>query len=62
MPRKKCLGFKEVAPTIQRISIYQTNARIYIIGTDFSQSYYRLLKIDRTEPKSLVIDDDNRNM
>eukprot|EP00800_Vazella_pourtalesii_P020462 TRINITY_DN7247_c0_g1_i1.p1 TRINITY_DN7247_c0_g1~~TRINITY_DN7247_c0_g1_i1.p1 ORF type:complete len:628 (+),score=140.59 TRINITY_DN7247_c0_g1_i1:38-1921(+) len=60
MPRKKCLGFKEVAPTIQRISIYQTNARIYIIGTDFSQSYYRLLKIDRTEPKSLVIDDDNR--
>ena len=60
MPRKKCLGFKEVAPTIHRISIYQTNARIYIIGTDFSQSYYRLLKVDRTEPKSLVIDDDNR--
>ena len=60
MSKHKCLSFRDVTPTIQRISIYQTNARIYVIGFDFSQSYYRLLKIDRTEPKSLLIDDDNR--
>ena len=60
MSTHKCLSFRNVTPTIQRISIYQTNARIYVIGFDVSQSYYRLLKIDRTEPKSLLIDDDNR--
>ena len=60
MSKQKCLSFKAVRPTIQRLSIYQTNARIYIVGCDFSLSYYRLLKIDRTEPKDLIIDDDNR--
>ena len=60
MSAQKCLSFRDLSPTIQRISIYQTNARIYVMGFDCSQSYYRLLKIDRTEPKSLLIDDDNR--
>ncbi|XP_059153986.1 polyphosphoinositide phosphatase-like [Physella acuta] len=42
----------------QKIVLYETKARYYIVGSNKSETRYRVLKIDRTEPRDLVIHDD----
>ncbi|XP_055889530.1 polyphosphoinositide phosphatase-like [Biomphalaria glabrata] len=50
---------------IQKLVLYETKARYYIVGSNKTETRFRVLKIDRTEPKELVIHDDkveyNRN-
>ncbi|KAM6992258.1 polyphosphoinositide phosphatase [Tautogolabrus adspersus] len=43
---------------VQRMVLYETRARYFLVGTNQSQTKHRVLKIDRTEPKDLVIIDD----
>ncbi|KAI3363734.1 hypothetical protein L3Q82_001350 [Scortum barcoo] len=43
---------------IQRMVLYETRARYFLVGTNQAQTKHRVLKIDRTEPKDLVIIDD----
>uniref|UniRef100_A0A671X4W9 FIG4 phosphoinositide 5-phosphatase n=1 Tax=Sparus aurata TaxID=8175 RepID=A0A671X4W9_SPAAU len=38
--------------------LYETRARYFLVGTNQAQTKHRVLKIDRTEPKDLVIIDD----
>ena len=33
--------------------------RLYVLGSNEAQTEFRILKIHRTEPKSLVIEEDN---
>uniref|UniRef100_A0A3Q2CL06 FIG4 phosphoinositide 5-phosphatase n=1 Tax=Cyprinodon variegatus TaxID=28743 RepID=A0A3Q2CL06_CYPVA len=43
---------------IQRMVLYETRARYFLVGCNHAQTKHRVLKIDRTEPKDLVIIDD----
>lgn len=43
---------------IQKVILYETKARFYIVGSNSTESRYRVLKIDRTEPRELVIHDE----
>nr|XP_002125633.1 polyphosphoinositide phosphatase [Ciona intestinalis] len=43
---------------IQKIKIYKTHTRFYVIGSNNAETKYRILKIDRTDPWQLNIIDD----
>ncbi|XP_076466433.1 polyphosphoinositide phosphatase-like isoform X2 [Babylonia areolata] len=43
---------------MQKLVLYETKARFYIVGSNKIESRFRVLKIDRTEPRELVISDD----
>uniref|UniRef100_A0A3B5A594 FIG4 phosphoinositide 5-phosphatase n=1 Tax=Stegastes partitus TaxID=144197 RepID=A0A3B5A594_9TELE len=43
---------------IQKMVLYETRARYFLVGSNEAQTKHRVLKIDRTEPKDLVIIDD----
>ncbi|KAG8582449.1 hypothetical protein GDO81_008056 [Engystomops pustulosus] len=43
---------------IQKLILYETRARYFLVGSNHAETKYRVLKIDRTEPKDLVIIDD----
>eukprot|EP00058_Branchiostoma_floridae_P018686 XP_002604175.1 hypothetical protein BRAFLDRAFT_278184 [Branchiostoma floridae] len=44
--------------SVQRIVLYETKARFFLVGSNNRETKFRVLKIDRTEPKELVIIDD----
>ncbi|TSL47602.1 Polyphosphoinositide phosphatase [Bagarius yarrelli] len=49
------------APVIsgaQKLVLYETRARYFLVGSNNAQTKHRVLKIDRTEPRDLVIIDD----
>ena len=50
--------FSPSLKTIQRIALYETKARFYVVGSNNTQTYFRVIKIDRMEPKKLSISDD----
>jgi len=41
------------------MALYETKARIFLVGSNNTQTKFRVLKIDRTEPRTLVIIDDH---
>ncbi|XP_077443761.1 polyphosphoinositide phosphatase [Stigmatopora argus] len=43
---------------LQKMVLYETRARYFLVGSNQAQTKHRVLKIDRTEPKDLVIIDD----
>ncbi|CAG2179630.1 unnamed protein product, partial [Oppiella nova] len=43
---------------VQKIALYETKARLFIIGSNNTQTRFRVLKIDRTEAKELNVIDD----
>ncbi|CAB3377732.1 Hypothetical predicted protein [Cloeon dipterum] len=50
--------FGAISP-IQKIALYETRSRFYLLGSNNSQTRCRVLKIDRMEPKELNITEDN---
>ncbi|KAK3506888.1 hypothetical protein QTP70_030909 [Hemibagrus guttatus] len=49
------------APVIsgaQKLVLYETRARYFLVGSNNAQTKHRVLKIDRTEPRDLVVIDD----
>lgn len=43
---------------LQKFKLYETRARFYLIGSDKNKSFFRVLKIDRSEPSELNISED----
>ncbi|XP_015787789.1 polyphosphoinositide phosphatase-like [Tetranychus urticae] len=43
---------------VQKIVLYETKARYFIVGSNNAGTTFRVIKIDRTEPKELVLVDD----
>ncbi|KAK4293153.1 hypothetical protein Pmani_034130 [Petrolisthes manimaculis] len=43
---------------LQKMALYETKSRLYLIGSNNTQTKFRVLKIDRTEPYELQITDD----
>ncbi|XP_068698688.1 polyphosphoinositide phosphatase-like [Montipora foliosa] len=42
----------------QRLVLYETKARYFLVGSNNAETRFRVLKIDRTEPYELVVFDD----
>ncbi|CAH2076255.1 unnamed protein product, partial [Iphiclides podalirius] len=55
---KRNIVFHPIISSIQRIALYETKARFYLIGSNNTQTRFRVLKIDRTDPKELILVDD----
>ncbi|KAK9131506.1 hypothetical protein Sjap_011993 [Stephania japonica] len=52
---------EEVAPEsyyLQKFKLYETQSNFYMIGTDKSRTYWRVMKIGRSEPTELIIHED----
>lgn len=47
-----------IVSSVQKMALYETKSRFYLVGSNNTQTKFRVLKIDRTEPKELVINDD----
>lgn len=47
-----------VINVLQKIAIYELKECIYVVGSNNSQTLFRILRIDRSEPKDLVVIDD----
>ncbi|XP_014283079.1 polyphosphoinositide phosphatase [Halyomorpha halys] len=52
------LNLFPVLNTLQKIAIYELKDWVYVVGSNNSLNLFRLLKIDRKEPKDLVVIDD----
>ncbi|XP_056641119.1 polyphosphoinositide phosphatase isoform X2 [Diorhabda sublineata] len=50
--------FYPIINSIQRIALYETKSKYYLVGSNNTQTRFRLLKIDRMESKDLEIYDD----
>ncbi|XP_050673839.1 polyphosphoinositide phosphatase isoform X1 [Leptidea sinapis] len=55
---KQNVIFHPIISSIQRIALYETKARFYLIGSNNTQTRFRVLKIDRTDPRELILVDD----
>ncbi|RZC62676.1 hypothetical protein C5167_024438 [Papaver somniferum] len=44
--------------SLEKFKLYETRARFYLIGSDRSKKFFRVLKIDRSEPSDLSISED----
>ena len=45
---EKSLNFLPIINTLQKISIYETYHSLYVIGSNLAETYFRVLKLDRT--------------
>ncbi|KAH9758059.1 phosphatidylinositol-3-phosphatase SAC1 [Citrus sinensis] len=44
--------------SLEKFKLYETRARFYLIGSDRNKRFFRVLKIDRSEPSDLNISED----
>ncbi|ESO10569.1 hypothetical protein HELRODRAFT_72070 [Helobdella robusta] len=44
---------------VQKIAVYETKSRFYLVGSNSNESKFKVIKIDRLEPKDLNIHDDH---
>ena len=56
--RSSPVFYSPAVKTIQRIALYETKSRFYVVGSNNTQSRFRVLKIDRQDPRRLNISDD----
>ena len=55
---EKKMNFVPFNRWVQRIVLYETRSHFYLVGSNESQSKFRVLKVDRSEPKHLQLLDD----
>ncbi|XP_020292603.1 polyphosphoinositide phosphatase isoform X2 [Pseudomyrmex gracilis] len=57
---KPIVVFHPIISSIQKIALYETKSRFYLMGSNNTLTRFRVLKIDRMEPRELVVVDDKR--
>eukprot|EP00124_Ichthyophonus_hoferi_P000672 Ihof_evm1s27 gene=Ihof_evmTU1s27 len=57
-PSRATSSLAPVTTSIQRIILYETKTRYYVVGATQDDEWFRVMKIDRTVPCELVIIDD----
>ncbi|CAL1677908.1 unnamed protein product [Lasius platythorax] len=57
---KPIVVFHPIISSIQKIALYETKSRFYLMGSNNILTRFRVLKIDRMEPTELVVVDDKR--
>lgn len=55
---KNDINFHPIISSIQKIALYETKSHFYLVGSNNLQTRFSVLKIDRTEPRELIIHDD----
>ncbi|XP_050728957.1 polyphosphoinositide phosphatase-like isoform X2 [Eriocheir sinensis] len=58
MDKQPPVQFLPIVNGLQKMALYETRARLYLIGSNNTQTKFRVLKIDRTEPFELSMIDD----
>jgi hypothetical protein len=58
MMEKSGAVFHPIISSIQKIALYETKSKFYLVGSNNTQTRFRVLKIDRQEAKDLKIYDD----
>ncbi|RZB38789.1 polyphosphoinositide phosphatase, partial [Asbolus verrucosus] len=58
MERSGGAVFHPIISSIQKIALYETKSKYYLMGSNNTQTRFRVLKIDRQEAKDLKIYDD----
>lgn len=56
--KKTNVHFHPIISCIQKIALYETKSKFYLVGSNNTQTRFRVIKIDRTEPKELIVYDD----
>ncbi|XP_015601524.1 polyphosphoinositide phosphatase isoform X2 [Cephus cinctus] len=57
-PPRQSIIFHPIISSIQKIALYETKSRFYLMGSNNTQTRFRVLKIDRMEPRELIVVDD----
>ncbi|RLU24526.1 hypothetical protein DMN91_002615 [Ooceraea biroi] len=57
---KSTVVFHPIISSIQKIALYETKSRFYLMGSNNTLTRFRVLKIDRMEPRELIVVDDKR--
>ncbi|KYN43635.1 Polyphosphoinositide phosphatase [Trachymyrmex septentrionalis] len=57
---KSMMVFHPIISSIQKIALYETKSRFYLMGSNNTLTRFRVLKIDRMEPRELIVVDDKR--
>ncbi|XP_066600542.1 polyphosphoinositide phosphatase [Prorops nasuta] len=52
--------FHPIISSIQKIALYETKLEYYLIGSNNTLTRFRMLRIDRTAPRELIVIDDKR--
>ncbi|XP_012062724.1 PREDICTED: polyphosphoinositide phosphatase [Atta cephalotes] len=57
---KSTMVFHPIISSVQKIALYETKSRFYLMGSNNTLTRFRVLKIDRMEPRELVVVDDKK--
>lgn len=52
------VDFHPFIRSVQKIVVYETKSRFFVVGSNPTQTLFRVLKIDRTQAQTLSITDD----
>ncbi|KAK9307836.1 hypothetical protein QLX08_001916 [Tetragonisca angustula] len=52
--------FHPIISSIQKIALYETKSRFYLMGSNNTLTRFHVLRIERMEPKQLIVIDDKR--
>lgn len=52
------IKFHPIISSIQKIALYETKSHFYLMGSNNTLTHFRVLKIDRMEPRDLIVIDD----
>ncbi|KAL3171307.1 hypothetical protein MRX96_013530 [Rhipicephalus microplus] len=52
------MALQPVISSVQRMALYETNLKYYLVGSNNTQTKFRVLEIDRTETNRLLVFDD----
>ncbi|CAH0560773.1 unnamed protein product [Brassicogethes aeneus] len=58
MDEKNGAVFHPIISCIQKMALYETKSKYYLVGSNNTQTRFRVIKIDRMEPKDLILYDD----
>lgn len=47
--------FHSMISSIQKVALYETKTKLYLLGSNDQETRFRLLQIDRTHPNELII-------
>ncbi|KAK8761188.1 hypothetical protein V5799_027548 [Amblyomma americanum] len=52
------MALQPIISSVQRMALYETKLKYYLVGSNNTQTKFRVLEIDRTEPNKLIVLDD----
>lgn len=54
--------FHSMISSIQKVALYETKTKLYLLGSNDQETRFRLLQIDRTHPNELIIQEHPNEM